>query len=146
MNDCLLSVVLGIVEGLTEFLPVSSTAHLRIVEALFKIDLSDGYWKMYTVVIQLGAILCLPVYFRARIAAFISSFPKEGRARLVHPLSLSSSLIVDMRGDLPANNGSNKTHEALRLAQFPSADGLHHHQKRVMDLVVSSCEPSWRHK
>jgi undecaprenyl-diphosphatase len=64
LNDYLLSVVLGIIEGLTEFLPVSSTAHLRIAEALFHLSLSDGYWKMYTIVIQLGAILCLPVYFR----------------------------------------------------------------------------------
>ena len=54
MNDYLLSLVLGIVEGLTEFLPVSSTAHLRISEALLHISLSDGYWKMYTIVIQLG--------------------------------------------------------------------------------------------
>jgi undecaprenyl-diphosphatase len=71
LNDYLLSVVLGIIEGLTEFLPVSSTAHLRIAESLFHISLSDGYWKMYTIVIQLGAILCLPVYFRSRIATFI---------------------------------------------------------------------------
>ena len=63
MNDYLLSVILGLVEGITEFLPVSSTAHLRISEALFHISLSDGYWKMYTIVIQLGAILCLPGIF-----------------------------------------------------------------------------------
>ena len=87
MSDYLLSVVLGIVEGLTEFLPVSSTAHLRIVEALFKIDLASSYWKMYSVVIQLGAILCLPVYFRERIARFLA-LPREGRPLLTHPLSL----------------------------------------------------------
>ena len=57
MNDYLLSLILGIVEGLTEFLPVSSTAHLRIAESLLHISLSDGYWKMYSIVIQLGAIL-----------------------------------------------------------------------------------------
>lgn len=92
MNDYLLSVVLGIVEGLTEFLPVSSTAHLRIAEALFHISLSDGYWKMYTIVIQLGAILCLPVYFRGRIAKFLSTFPqgeKGDRNILTHPLGLT---------------------------------------------------------
>ena len=64
MNDFLLSILLGIVEGLTEFLPVSSTAHLRISEALFHIDLANGYWKMYTIVIQLGALLCMRVPYR----------------------------------------------------------------------------------
>ncbi len=91
MNDYLLSVVLGIVEGLTEYLPVSSTAHLRIAESLFHLSLSDGYWKMYTIVIQLGAILCLPVYFRDRIAKLLSTFPRgESGDRTVvnHPLSL----------------------------------------------------------
>ncbi len=92
MNDYLLSVVLGIIEGLTEFLPVSSTAHLRISEALLHISLSDGYWKMYTIVIQLGAILCLPIYFRSRIAKFLSTFPKGesgDRTPLTHPLGLT---------------------------------------------------------
>ena len=66
MNDYLISVLLGIIEGLTEFLPISSTAHLRIAEALLHLDLHDSFWKMYTIVIQLGAILALPVYFRER--------------------------------------------------------------------------------
>jgi undecaprenyl-diphosphatase len=91
LNDYLLSVVLGIIEGLTEYLPVSSTAHLRIAEALLHLSLSDGYWKMYTIVIQLGAILCLPVYFRDRIAKLLSTFPRGesgDRTILNHPLSL----------------------------------------------------------
>ena len=97
MNDYLLSLILGIVEGLTEFLPVSSTAHLRISEALLHISLTDGYWKMYTVVIQLGAILCLPVYFRDRIAKFLSTFPKGergDRTALTHPLGLTMVAFV----------------------------------------------------
>ena len=92
MNDYLLSFLLGIVEGVTEFLPVSSTAHLRISEALLHIDLSDDYWKMYTIVIQLGAILCLPVYFRDRIRTFLSTFPRGARGDrtvVTHPLSLA---------------------------------------------------------
>lgn len=91
MHDYLLSVFLGVVEGLTEFLPVSSTAHLRIVEALLGIDLSNGFWKMYSIVIQLGAILCLPIYFRSRIARFLSTFPRgelQDRTALTHPLTL----------------------------------------------------------
>ena len=92
MNDYLISLVLGLVEGLTEFLPISSTAHLRIAEALVGISLSDRYWKMYTIVIQLGAILCLPVYFRGRIERLFSTFPRGARGdrtALTHPLSLT---------------------------------------------------------
>src|ERR1043166_2324308 len=93
MNDYIVSVILGIVEGLTEFLPVSSTAHLRISEALLHISLTDGYWKMYSIVIQLGAILCLPVYFRERIVKFLSTFPRGengDRTALTHPLGLTA--------------------------------------------------------
>ena len=91
MNDYLLSVVLGIIEGLTEFLPVSSTAHLRIAEALLNIDLRNGFWKMYAIVIQLGAIIALTVFFWRRILKLISTFPRGengDRTILTHPLSL----------------------------------------------------------
>ena len=97
MHDYLLSLFLGIVEGLTEFLPVSSTAHLRICEALLRIDLRDGFWKMYTIVIQLGAILALPVYFRHRILQFLRTFPhgeRGNRTFLTHPLSLTLIALV----------------------------------------------------
>jgi undecaprenyl-diphosphatase len=97
LNDYLLSTLLGIVEGLTEFLPVSSTAHLRIAEALMNISLSSGYWKMYTIVIQLGAIAVLPIYFRHRIANFLSTFPqgeRGDRTILTHPLSLVAIAFV----------------------------------------------------
>jgi undecaprenyl-diphosphatase len=92
MSDYLVSFLLGIVEGLTEFLPISSTAHLRIVEALFGFNLQDSFWKMYTIVIQLGAILALPVYFWTRIMKFLGTFPRGERGDrtiLTHPLSLT---------------------------------------------------------
>ncbi len=93
----MLSVLLGLVEGLTEFIPVSSTAHLRIVEALVGVSLADGYWKMFSIVIQLGAILCLPIYFRDEIARFVASFLKagrDGRSRATHPLTLTALAFV----------------------------------------------------
>jgi undecaprenyl-diphosphatase len=92
LNHYLLSFILGVIEGLTEFLPVSSTAHLRIAEKILHVSLSDGYWKMYSIVIQLGAILCLPVYFRERIAKFLSTFPggeHGNKNALTHPLGLT---------------------------------------------------------
>jgi len=106
LNVYILSVLLGIVEGLTEFLPVSSTAHLRITEALMKIPLENtacslgnadclqsvSYWKMYSIVIQLGAILALLLLFLSRIVDFCRTFPKgENRDRnwLTHPISLT---------------------------------------------------------
>ena len=91
MHDFLLSLLLGIVEGVTEFLPVSSTAHLRITEALLHLDLHDSFWKSYSIVIQLGAILALPVYFRSRIVDLVTTFPRGirgDRTIVTHPLSL----------------------------------------------------------
>jgi undecaprenyl-diphosphatase len=101
LHDYILAAILGVVEGLTEFLPVSSTAHLRISEALLGVDLTNGYWKMFSIVIQLGAILCLPIYFRARIAEFLSTFPngKRGdRTALTHPVSLTLIAFVCTAG------------------------------------------------
>jgi undecaprenyl-diphosphatase len=101
VNEYLLAALLGVVEGLTEFLPISSTAHLRIVEALFGIALTDAFWKTFTIVIQLGAILCLPLYFRARLAAFVRTFPRGtrgDRTALNHPLTLTLIAFVATAG------------------------------------------------
>jgi len=92
LNVYIQSVILGIVEGLTEFLPVSSTAHLRLTEALMRIPLDDAYWKMYTIVIQGGAILALLLLYLERIVAFLKSFPRGesgDRTWINHPISLT---------------------------------------------------------
>jgi undecaprenyl-diphosphatase len=97
VNDYWVSAVLGLIEGLTEFLPVSSTAHLRIGEALFNISLQDPYWKMYTIVIQLGAILAITVLFLGRIIEFFRTFPRgeDGRHTFWnHPISLTAAAFV----------------------------------------------------
>ena len=103
MNVYIQSLILGIVEGLTEFLPVSSTAHLRITEALMRIPLDDAYWKMYTIVIQAGAIIALLLLYLGRIVGFIKSFPRGesgDRTWLNHPISLT--LIAFVCTSIPA--------------------------------------------
>jgi len=103
VNDYVLAVVLGVIEGLTEFLPVSSTAHLRLTEALLGIDLGDPYWKTFSIVIQLGAILCLPIYFWGRLVKLVRFFPhgsRGDRTVATHPLSLT--LIAFLTTAIPA--------------------------------------------
>jgi undecaprenyl-diphosphatase len=65
--DYLQAVILGIVEGLTEFLPVSSTGHLTITEKILGLKIDDDAVTAYTAVIQMGAILAVILYFRADI-------------------------------------------------------------------------------
>ncbi|MBA3233094.1 MAG: undecaprenyl-diphosphate phosphatase [Propionibacteriales bacterium] len=62
--DFIEAVILGIVEGLTEFLPVSSTGHLTITEKVLGLPIDDPAVTAFTVVIQLGAILAVVLYFR----------------------------------------------------------------------------------
>ena len=65
MNDFLSAIILGIVEGITEFLPISSTGHLIIVNQF--VGFTEQFANMFNVVIQLGAILSVVVYFRKRL-------------------------------------------------------------------------------
>ncbi|MGN6546910.1 MAG: undecaprenyl-diphosphate phosphatase [Aureliella sp.] len=91
MNEKLEALLLGVVEGLTEFLPVSSTAHIRVAQDLLAQDISSEYWKMFAIVIQLGAILAVVVYFWKRLVAFVQSYPQGQRGDRTwwnHPLAM----------------------------------------------------------
>jgi undecaprenyl-diphosphatase len=68
------AVVLGIVEGLTEFLPVSSTGHLKITEGLMNIPVDDQAVVGFTAVIQVGAIAAVLVYFLRDIVRFAAAW------------------------------------------------------------------------
>ena len=65
MIDILKAIVFGIVEGITEWLPISSTGHLILLKQLMPLKVSDSFWNMFEVVIQLGAIMAVVVlYFK----------------------------------------------------------------------------------
>jgi undecaprenyl-diphosphatase len=68
------AVVLGVVEGLTEFLPVSSTAHLTIAEKILGLPIDDPAVTAYTAIIQSGAIVSVILYFRRDLARLVTAF------------------------------------------------------------------------
>ena len=70
--DLLKTVVLGIVEGLTEWLPISSTGHMILVDEFIKLDVSKSFMDMFLVVIQLGAILAVVVLNFEKLNPFSS--------------------------------------------------------------------------
>lgn len=72
--NVLQAVLLGIVEGLTEFLPVSSTGHLTIAEKLLGLRVDDPGVTAFTVIIQVGAIVAVIVYFRHDIGRLITAW------------------------------------------------------------------------
>src|SRR5919112_5000855 len=115
--DYLDAVILGIVEGLTEFLPVSSTGHLTIAEKALGLELDDPAVTAYTAVIQMGAILAVVVYFARDIARIATAwvrglFDAEWRGHRDHrmgwyvivgsiPVGLAGLLGKDLiKGDL----------------------------------------------
>ena len=83
MLDLIKAAILGIVEGLTEFLPVSSTGHLLLLEHFFGFD-DDAFGKTFVVLIQLGAILAiLSIYFQRLLAIAIGAISQEGPRRFI---------------------------------------------------------------
>jgi undecaprenyl-diphosphatase len=81
ISDAMRAVILGVVEGVTEFLPVSSTGHLLLAERFFDLG-EDNFWKSFAILIQLGAILAiLAIYFAKlwRIALGMFSNPDDRR-------------------------------------------------------------------
>ena len=77
--DLLKSAFLGLVEGITEWLPISSTGHMILVDEFVKLNVTEEFWNMFLVVIQLGAILSVCVLYFHQLNPFSPSKGKEGR-------------------------------------------------------------------
>ena len=94
--EFLKAILIGIVEGITEWLPVSSTGHMILLDEFISLDVSGEFLEMFLVVIQLGAILAVPVLFWDRLYPFSKKKSKEERDAI---LSLWGKVIV---GAIPA--------------------------------------------
>ncbi|MDE5597184.1 MAG: undecaprenyl-diphosphate phosphatase [Lachnospiraceae bacterium] len=70
MWEILKAILFGIVEGITEWLPISSTGHMILLSEFVKLDVSEEFWEMFLVVIQLGAILAVVLLFWNQIFPF----------------------------------------------------------------------------
>jgi undecaprenyl-diphosphatase len=81
MLEILKVIVLGIVEGITEWLPISSTGHLILVDEFIKLDASDAFKEMFNVVIQLGAILAVVVLYFQKLNPFSVKKTKEEKSQ-----------------------------------------------------------------
>ncbi len=79
MNDWLAAVILGVVEGLTEFLPVSSTAHLLLAEKLLSVH--GQVWETFTVLIQLGAILAVLLLYFSKLFKVLMTLGSDPMSR-----------------------------------------------------------------
>src|SRR3954471_7146631 len=93
--------LLGVVEGITEFLPISSTGHLTIVEGLLDIKTDSDQVTAFTAVIQMGAILAAVLFFRRDIIRIVSAFVRglgSAEARQEFDWRLAISVIV---GSIP---------------------------------------------
>ena len=67
MLDILKAVLFGIVEGITEWLPISSTGHMILVDEFVKMNVSEEFWSLFLVVVQLGAIMAVVLLFWKKI-------------------------------------------------------------------------------
>ena len=94
--EILKAVFIGIVEGITEWLPISSTGHMILVDEFVKLNVSDAFKELFFVVIQLGAIAAVPVIFWHKLNPFSETKSTEERKRT---WSLWGKVVV---GVLPA--------------------------------------------
>ena len=96
MLEFLKAIIFGIVEGITEWLPISSTGHMILLNEFLSLDVSKEFWDMFLVVIQLGAILAVVVLFWNQIWPFATkSKANDSDAWVVGPVGVKKEIIIN---------------------------------------------------
>jgi len=109
--DWIYAVILGLVEGLTEFIPVSSTGHLLLTKTL--LGLPDGFWDTFSVMIQLGAILAVVVLYFQRLWDVFLRLPSDPQARW-----FAASVVIAV---IPSAGVGFALHDLIKNVLFESA-------------------------
>jgi undecaprenyl-diphosphatase len=110
VSDWIYAIILGVVEGLTEFIPVSSTGHLLLTKQL--LGLPDGFWDTFVVLIQLGAILAVVALYFTKLWKAVTGLPTDPAAR-----RFALSVIVAF---LPAVFAGLAFHDVIKKVLFAS--------------------------
>lgn len=112
MPDWIAAVILGLVEGLTEFIPVSSTGHLLLTKKL--LGLPSGFWDTFSVMIQLGAILAVVVIYFQRLWGVFVRLPSDPKARW-----FAASVVLSV---IPSMAAAFFAHDFIKKVLFESAE------------------------
>lgn len=154
MNDIVQSLLLGVVEGITEFLPVSSTGHMRLVEALVTPDAASAFGSKdfsdsFDVFIQIGAIIAVVVFFRRKILYLLGLAHSE-EATAVPTDPAPDTLVAAGSGDLQYSRGQAAPSDRMRtlvllvVATLPLAIGYLGAKKTEKYMIAHpGAEPKW---
>lgn len=93
--EILKAIVFGIVEGITEWLPISSTGHMILLNEFLTLDVTKEFWDMFLVVIQLGAILAVIVLFWDKIWPFARKTHAEGKVYAIGSVAVKQEVVVN---------------------------------------------------
>lgn len=110
MSDWIYAVILGLIEGLTEFIPVSSTGHLLLAKTA--LGLPNGFWDTFSVMIQLGAILAVVVLYFQRLWGVFIRLPSDPQARW-----FAASVVISV---IPSMAAAFLFHDFIKSVLFES--------------------------
>ncbi len=124
--EILKALVFGIVEGFTEWLPISSTGHMILLDELIQLDVTPEFREVFLVVIQLGAILAVVVLYFSKLFPFVTIKGKSmGKKNLAVPLGGKSSKAIVMTADSYHTNRGSVREDIIPLAVPVGKDGGH---------------------